>query len=78
MSAMSTGMSDAEKSNGKSIPVPRAAFSIDEFCAAHGISRAMFYKLEDQGLAPRTMRVGVRRLITAEAAAKWRRAREAA
>ena len=54
----------------------RKASSIDEFCAEHGISRAMFYKLRAQGKAPRLMAIGSRRLISAEAAAAWRRARE--
>jgi len=51
-------------------------FSIEQFCHAHCISRAMYYKLAKQGLAPRTMQVGTRRLISREAAAEWRRARE--
>jgi predicted DNA-binding transcriptional regulator AlpA len=76
MSIQSTGLGDAERSvTGR---VERAAFSIDEFCTAHGLSRSMFYKLEGQGLAPRTMSIGTRRLISAESAAEWRRAREAA
>jgi hypothetical protein len=59
-------------------PIPRACFSVREFCTAHGISDHMFFKLQRQGLAPRTMRVGARTLITVEAAAEWRREREAA
>jgi hypothetical protein len=54
----------------------QAAYSIDEFCKAHRISRAMYYKLDQQGLAPRVMRVGTRALISKEAAADWRRERE--
>lgn len=56
----------------------RKASSIDEFCAEHGISRAMFYKLRAQGKAPRLMEVGARKLVSVEAAAAWRREREAA
>jgi hypothetical protein len=52
------------------------AYNVDEFCKAHRISRAMYYKLNDQGLAPRVMRVGTRALISKEAAADWRRERE--
>jgi len=52
------------------------AYSIDEFCKAHRISRAMFYKLDHQGLSPRVMRVGTRSIISKEAAADWRRERE--
>jgi hypothetical protein len=38
----------------------------------------MFYKMKKQGLTPREMKVGTRRLITLEAAAEWRAEREAA
>jgi predicted DNA-binding transcriptional regulator AlpA len=54
----------------------RRAFSVDEFCAAHGISRAMFYKLGKERKAPRLMKVGTRTLISEEAAADWRRQME--
>lgn len=53
------------------------AFTIDEFCHAHRISRAHFYNLQKDGTAPRTMRLGSRVLISAESAADWRREREA-
>ncbi len=49
------------------------AFSIPEFCRRHGISRAHFYNLSKTGDAPTVMRVGRRTLISAEAAAAWRR-----
>ncbi len=52
------------------------AYSIVEFCQRHGFSRASFYNLEKDGEAPRMMRVGGRILISKEAAADWRRARE--
>lgn len=54
-----------------------AAFSVREFCAAHRISRALFYLLQRRKTGPRVMRVGRRTLITAEAAAKWRQQMEA-
>jgi predicted DNA-binding transcriptional regulator AlpA len=54
----------------------KACYSVDEFCSAHAISRAMFYKLRADGNAPRTMAVGSRTLISYEAAADWRRACE--
>jgi hypothetical protein len=56
----------------------RFAYSIQEFCDAHSISRAMFYKLQHGGIAPRVMKVGTRTLISDEAAADWRRDRELA
>jgi hypothetical protein len=52
------------------------AYSLQEFCDVHRISKAMFKKLRGQGLAPRVMRVGNRILISKESAAEWRRARE--
>ena len=57
-------------------PTLRLAFSIPEFCEAHGISEGFFYKLKKQGEGPREMKVGARTLITFESAAEWRRARE--
>jgi hypothetical protein len=56
----------------------RACYSIDEFCAAHRVSRRKFYDLLEHGLGPRLMRVGSRILISVEAAAAWRREREMA
>jgi predicted DNA-binding transcriptional regulator AlpA len=56
----------------------RSAYSVDAFCADHGICRATFYNLENRGEGPRLMRVGGRTLISREAAADWRREREAA
>jgi predicted DNA-binding transcriptional regulator AlpA len=55
---------------------PRLALSIPEFCEAHGISEAFYYKLKKQGKGPREMKVGARTLITFESAAEWRRTRE--
>jgi hypothetical protein len=52
------------------------AYSIQEFCARHRISPQLFYKLKPQGLMPVTFNVGTRVLISREAAAAWRRARE--
>jgi hypothetical protein len=52
------------------------AYSIGEFCRPHSLTPYLFYKLQREGLAPRVMLVGARKLISAEAAAKWRRARE--
>ena len=48
-----------------------AAFSIADFCAQHGISRALYYKLQAQGKAPRSFKLGRRVLITREAAREW-------
>ena len=52
------------------------AFGISEFCKRHGISPQLFYKFKNQ--MPVTFRVGTRVLISREAAAAWRREREAA
>jgi predicted DNA-binding transcriptional regulator AlpA len=54
----------------------RGAFSIEEFCQLHGISRATFYNLKKNGQGPKEMRIGSRRLISIEAAADWRRLME--
>jgi hypothetical protein len=54
------------------------AFTIREFCEAHKISEAFYYKLKNEGWGPVEMHAGARVLISHEAAADWRRAREAA
>jgi hypothetical protein len=58
--------------------VALAAYSIQQFCEAHGISLDFYFKLQRQGLGPRTMKVGARTLISIEATAAWRRDRERA
>jgi hypothetical protein len=52
------------------------AYGIEEFCRRHRISVQLFYKFEDD--MPDTFSVGKRRLISKEAAARWRAKREAA
>ncbi|NYT58229.1 hypothetical protein H0A65_04745 [Alcaligenaceae bacterium] len=52
---------------------PRAAYSIKEFCDAHGITKVTIYKMLKEGTGPRIMKVGARTLISTEAAAEWRR-----
>lgn len=54
----------------------QGAYTVSDFCAAHGVSRGMLYKLWEAGKGPRAMHVGRRRLISVEAAADWRRAME--
>jgi len=58
---------------------PTHAFSIQEFCDAHRISRSRYFELKKkkQGLTPVEMRVGHRCLISFESAARWRAEREA-
>jgi hypothetical protein len=56
---------------------PPAASQVNEFCREHGISRAHFYNLLQRGDGPAIMKVGRRTLISAEAAAEWRRRMEA-
>jgi hypothetical protein len=55
---------------------PPAAYSVIEFCKSHGFSKPTFYKLVRNGEGPRLMRIGARTLISAEAAAEFRRQRE--
>lgn len=56
---------------GEKIP-PTAAYDIPEFCAAHNISRAFFYKLIKSGRGPTLIKIGRRTLISKESAARWR------
>ena len=52
------------------------AHSVSDFCRRHGLCRATFYNLLKRGEAPATMKVGSRVLVSAEAAAAWRRRME--
>jgi hypothetical protein len=54
------------------------AFTIKEFCESHKISQAFYYVMKNEGWGPAEMHAGQRVLISHEAAAEWRRAREAA
>jgi len=54
---------------------PLLGYSIQEFCAAVGISLSFFYELKKAGLAPRAMKLGTRRIISVEEAQKWCRER---
>jgi hypothetical protein len=80
-----TGQKSAELMTGTSVPPPvrgspvaPACFSIPTFCTAHHISEAFYYKMQRAGWGPREMHVGRRTLISIEAAAEWRAAREQA
>lgn len=55
-----------------------AAYSVEEFCDAHRISRATFYNLLSGGQGPRVMKCGRRTLIARESAEAWRRQMERA
>jgi predicted DNA-binding transcriptional regulator AlpA len=64
----------------KPLPVTQApplAMTIREFCQAHNISMAFFYLLQQRGEGPRVMKLGSRRLIAVEEAARWRQERTA-
>ena len=60
------------------IPTFGGCFTIAEFCRAHRVSEAFFYKMKAEGWAPDEMHAGARTLISFESAARWRRDREAA
>lgn len=57
--------------------VPQSAYSIAQFCDAHHISRTHLHNMCKAGRGPRMMKLGRRVLISAEAAADWRRQIEA-
>lgn len=56
--------------------VPRVAYSVAEFCKAHGFTKVKFYDLLHRGQGPKIMKVGTRTLISIEAATEWRRKME--
>jgi predicted DNA-binding transcriptional regulator AlpA len=53
------------------------AYTINDFCKAYSISRSLFYKLKEQGKAPKTFTLGKRVLISSEAAESWQESLEA-
>jgi predicted DNA-binding transcriptional regulator AlpA len=55
----------------------KATYTLAQFMEGHNVSRTHFYRLQKAGMAPRLMRVGRRVLVSAEAAAEWRRRMEA-
>jgi hypothetical protein len=55
----------------------QASYTIAEWCDRRRLSLAMFYKLDQQNLAPRSYYVGRKRCISDEADAEWLAAREA-
>jgi hypothetical protein len=57
---------------------PPFAFSVAEFCRAHRISQAHYYELKRNGCGPDEMKIGRRRIVSTEAAARWRKAMEIA
>ena len=57
-------------------PTEAAAYSIRSFCTAHHLSESFYYKMRTEGWGPDEMHVGSRVLISFEAAARWRAARE--
>lgn len=48
------------------------AYSVQQFCNAHGFSRALFYKILKDGRGPKVVKLGRRTIITKESAAEWR------
>jgi hypothetical protein len=55
-----------------------AAYTIKEFCTAHRIHHDTYYRMQRAGFGPEIMKVGKKTLISIEAAAAWREARQAA
>jgi hypothetical protein len=58
-------------------PAFATAFTIAEFCRAHRMSQTHYFELKKNGQGPDEMVAGRRRMISFEAAARWRKAREA-
>jgi hypothetical protein len=64
--------------SGASPVIQKASYSIDSFCDAHDVSRPMLYQLWKRDEGPDYFFVGEKRLISVEAATRWRQEREAA
>ena len=64
------------KNNIAKPDVPRAAYTIPEFCITHRMSESMYYKIRAEGLGPREAAL-TKVIITLESAAEWRKRMEA-
>jgi len=64
--------SDRQGSADKQTALDPPVYTVAEFCASHRVSRSALYKLWAAGTGPRFKRIGVKVLITREAAAEWR------
>jgi hypothetical protein len=53
-----------------------STMSIARFCVRNDISEPMYFKLQANGLGPKTTQLGARTLITIESEKRWRLARE--
>ena len=71
------GGDTADGAKRTNIEIDPLALTIRQFCDAHNISHAFFYLLQQRGEGPRLMKVGSRRLVSVEEAARWRAARTA-
>lgn len=54
----------------------KPTYTVPQFCDAHNVSRTHLYALWKEDKGPRLMKVGRRTLISAEAAADWRKRME--
>jgi hypothetical protein len=52
----------------------RCAFTVQEFCEQHRVSRSWLYGEWRAGRGPKFKHVGIKKIITVEAAAEWRAA----
>ena len=75
---MAHAATDTKPKQARDRGSPTHAFTVQEFCDSHRISRSRYYELKAQGLTPVEMKIGHRRLISFESAAAWRAARESA
>lgn len=70
--SMGTTALPPREQNARLIIKEPVAYNVNQFCAAHDLSRSFFYDLLRSGDGPRIMRVRGRTLISQEAAAEWR------
>jgi len=67
----------SREENSRRNPVPRASWTVDEFCCSVGISRSTYERAKREGWGPREMvlgRTGIR--IADEAVSEWIAERE--
>jgi predicted DNA-binding transcriptional regulator AlpA len=53
------------------VVIPIRGTSIRVFCKQHGFSKPHFYNLRKQGLAPKTLHIGAKQIVTDESRREW-------
>ena len=73
---MTEKSSAAESASGEGRPIYEPSYSIQEFCAVERITAPTYFKLRNQGLGPKEMRMGRIIRISHTERLRWQKQRE--